>query len=450
MAKQESLILLRGRIGNLSFYKTPHDGYLVRKKSTLNAERIKSDPAFKTTRENASEFGRAARAGKLLRRAFEPKLYNLADTRVTRRLAGAMVNVIKKDTTHLRGQRTVIDGDATLLKGFQFNRKTSLEKTFRPQFTASIDRLTGKMVVDVPAFSPDHMISAPDGATHFRLRAAGAALDFEGNSYEVATAESADLSLSNDLQEALQLSLTVTPASAHPLFLVLGIEFVEVIKSGDRSLVQDGGYNAMAILKVDTDINDEHLTDETPESETEEAPLVLADVHEDAEDEVEHEVEEEVYAFSDDAVNRFEPALSVSDAPTAMSWSYGVTPFESYACNFSGDIHQVYAYADPVPRTASTTTPKERKRRAPSRPERSPVASSATPASIHRSEHSLLPQSPGRSTIIANKVQCRVHGKGIPVQPGARAAAYLRGAHLPRSQSNDVASVSDDRPPDTQ
>ena len=301
MAKQESLILLRGRIENLSFYKTRHDGYLVRKKSTLSAERVRSDPAFKRTRENASEFARAGRAGKLLRRAFKPMLDDLADKRVTSRLTGAMVKVIKRDTINPRGQRTLIDGDATLLEEFQFNRNASLGSSFNPPFSASIDRLTGNMVVDVPAFSPDHRISAPNGATHFRLRAAGAALNFEGNTYEVATTESADLPLSNDLQEALQLRLTVTPASAHPLFLVLGIEFFDVIKNGDRSFLQDGSYNAMAIVKIDTDASDDQLTGETLVAEKEDAPVALTAVPE--------SVEEEVYARA------------------ATSWSYAVTPF---------------------------------------------------------------------------------------------------------------------------
>jgi hypothetical protein len=87
-----------------------------------------------------------------------------------------MVKAIKGDAANPRGQRNVVDGEAAVLEGFEFNRNAKLESAFAPDFTASIDRLTGNMVVNVPAFSPDAPISAPDGATHFRLKAGGAPL----------------------------------------------------------------------------------------------------------------------------------------------------------------------------------------------------------------------------------------------------------------------------------
>lgn len=69
MAQQKGIIPLKGTIGNITFYKSK-DGFLAREKGSLDATRIANDPAFQRTRENGAEFGRAGKAGKVLRTAF--------------------------------------------------------------------------------------------------------------------------------------------------------------------------------------------------------------------------------------------------------------------------------------------------------------------------------------------------------------------------------------------
>lgn len=56
MAQQESIIKLKGKIGDLTFYKTK-TGYQVRQATGVSADRIASDPNFQRTRENNAEFG---------------------------------------------------------------------------------------------------------------------------------------------------------------------------------------------------------------------------------------------------------------------------------------------------------------------------------------------------------------------------------------------------------
>jgi len=66
MARQEGIIKLNGRIGDLTFYKT-RNGYLARDKGGVDASRIANDPRYQRTRENMAEFGRATKAGKFFR-----------------------------------------------------------------------------------------------------------------------------------------------------------------------------------------------------------------------------------------------------------------------------------------------------------------------------------------------------------------------------------------------
>ena len=51
MAKQRSVIKLDGTLDDITFAKTQF-GYLAKVKSSLNGEKIKTDPNFQRTREN--------------------------------------------------------------------------------------------------------------------------------------------------------------------------------------------------------------------------------------------------------------------------------------------------------------------------------------------------------------------------------------------------------------
>jgi len=96
MAKQKGVIKLDGTIGDITFYKS-QDGFLAREKGGVPADRIKNDPAFQRTRENGSEFGRAGKAGKVLRNAIRNLLQNTSDSRMVSRLTTQMLKVVKAD-----------------------------------------------------------------------------------------------------------------------------------------------------------------------------------------------------------------------------------------------------------------------------------------------------------------------------------------------------------------
>lgn len=249
MAKQSGIIKLEGTIGGVSFYKSK-DGYLAREKGGVDASRIKSDPAFQRTRENGSEFGRAGAAGKLLRTAFRALLMNASDSRLVSRLTREMLKVIQEDGINARGLRNVIDGETELLRFFEFNIQGKLSTTLFAPFTSAIDRVAGTVVVTIPAFVPINMINAPAGATHFRIVAAGAAVDFENGTYEMEDSNSAVLELNSTATAALTLSSALTANSTSPIFAVLGVEFFQAV-NGNMYPLKNGAYNALQLVDVD-------------------------------------------------------------------------------------------------------------------------------------------------------------------------------------------------------
>ena len=250
MARQKSIIALEGTLGNITFFKS-QDGYMAREKGGVTADKIANDPAFERTRENNAEFGRAGKASKLLRTAFRPIIQNASDSRTVSRLTALMFAVIKQDAVNIRGQRNVVDGEASLLQGFEFNNQGKLTTTVFAPYTVTLDRVTGNVDINIPSFIPNQMIAAPDGTTHFKFSMAAAEIDFENETFNVLSAESAFIAWNNQPSTAVDLTVQLPAASTHPLFALLDIEFVQDVNNIKYSL-KNGAFNACSIIKVDT------------------------------------------------------------------------------------------------------------------------------------------------------------------------------------------------------
>lgn len=192
MARQKGIIKLKGTIGDITFYKTK-DGHMAREKGGVEASRIANDPAFQRTRENGAEFGRAGKAGKTLRTALRTLLLNSADSRMVSRLTQSMIKVIQADLVNERGLRNVIDGEAELLVGFEFNVGGKLGTSLFAPFLGLIDRVTGEITVNLASFIPANMIAAPGGTTHFKIISAGAEINFEADTFVTSNSETAIL-----------------------------------------------------------------------------------------------------------------------------------------------------------------------------------------------------------------------------------------------------------------
>ena len=252
MARQKGIIKLKGTIGDITFYKT-QDGHLAREIGGIDASRIKNDPAFQRTRENGSEFGRAGKAGKVLRTALRALLINSADSRMVSRLTQQMVKVIQADMVSERGLRNVIDGEAELLVGFEFNIRGKLGTSLFAPYVGTIDRAAGEITIDLASFIPSNMIPAPSGTTHFKIISAGAEIDFEAETFIESHSETAILPWDATPTLAISQVNAVTPASTKPLFLALGIEFYQQV-NGQMYALKNGAFNPLSVAKVDSGV----------------------------------------------------------------------------------------------------------------------------------------------------------------------------------------------------
>lgn len=249
MAKQKGIIKIKGTIGDMTFYKSA-DGYIVKEKSEVPKDKILNDPAFVRTRENMSEFSRAGKASKMLRTSVRTLIQNAKDRLLTSRLTKEWMRVIKLDATSTRGQRNVIDGETELLKEFNFNINSILSTTFYAPYTKVIDRVLGKINLDILAFNAGSMIVPPAGATHFKIVSAGSEIDFEMKWFNTAEYESGFIALDTAAVPAINIEHTLTANSTHPLFLLLGVQFYQDV-NGEKYSLKNGAFNALSIVDVE-------------------------------------------------------------------------------------------------------------------------------------------------------------------------------------------------------
>lgn len=248
MAKLKSLIKIEGTLDDLTFYKGK-EGYLVKGKSGVSANRIKNDPAFARTRENGTEFANSATSGKELRRAIIDLLSDAKDDRVTSRLTQVMSRVKNADTTSARGARNVAVGITTpagkaALKGFNFNSNAILSAVLLAGYT--LNTTTGE--VEIVDFVPAQKLSKPEGATHVSIEAGFLNLDFGTGDNDLVVSPIVNLPIDTTVS-----TVTLTPASV-PVgtgnaFYFLKVSFFQEVNSIQYAL-NNGAYNALQLLEV--------------------------------------------------------------------------------------------------------------------------------------------------------------------------------------------------------
>ncbi|WP_315822952.1 hypothetical protein [Paraflavitalea speifideaquila] len=249
MPKQISQIVkLKGTFDELTFYET-QDGYLARKKGGVNGDRIRNDAAFQNTRYNGMEFGRAGKSGKLFRLVWANEMNKAKDGRVVSRIAQLMVKALQADPVNDWGQRSVTQGDLTVLTGLNFNIDAPLDVVLQWRYEPAINRATGVCTMPLPSFVPEKDVIAPDGATHYSFFGAAAAINFD-TGVIIASRVSAPYELYNKTATvAGNMSLSILPNSTDPIFLVFGIEFVRLLNGKQYPLSKN--QSSLQVVAVD-------------------------------------------------------------------------------------------------------------------------------------------------------------------------------------------------------
>jgi hypothetical protein len=247
MARVNSLIKIEGTLDQLTFYKT-QDGHLVKTKGGVSKSRIQNDPNFARTRENGSEFGYAAMAGKLMRDSLRSFIITASDNRVTSRLTQVMSQIRNYDTTSPRGERNAAVGLAdpaakALLQGFEFNNRSILGSVLLTPYTVN----TASGVITIPNLTPINDIAVFPGATHISLSGAFANIDFLNGLSDVKFTNIVNIII--DGSGNTQTLTPTVPTGSGVKFILLKIEYFQEVNGVQYSL-KNGAFNALSIISV--------------------------------------------------------------------------------------------------------------------------------------------------------------------------------------------------------
>lgn len=198
-----------------------------------------------------AEFGRAAKAAKLVRTAFYPLIGHNKDKQLVTRLVTRMNQVIKLDAVNRRGLRNVPDGKLTEVEGFEFNAMATLSGTLLTPYGLILDRTTGEVTLVIDSFPIKNRLKYPQKTTHFRVSMGAALINFLTEEVEVSFAESDFINVAVSNVPQLSLTASLTPTDILPLFVAVKVEFVQEI-NGDLYPIPNNELTPCTVVKVDT------------------------------------------------------------------------------------------------------------------------------------------------------------------------------------------------------
>lgn len=244
MASQNGILGLQGTVGGLVFAK---DG-TVRQKPASNKAAFSSSASLARTRENASEFGRAASGGKLIRDSLRVLIASAADSKMVSRLTQKVRELIGMDDTNGRGERVVDKANIAGLLGFNFNLGAGIGQSLFFQYGVAV--AGANVTMSIPALNPATDLSAPQGATHFELLYGASALDFEAGTYTQGSvaAPLGILALNSPAlaNQSIVAAFPAAPGATEVVIGVVGINFYQQL-NGQMYSLNNNASNPLAI-----------------------------------------------------------------------------------------------------------------------------------------------------------------------------------------------------------
>ena len=170
MAISKNILKMTGSVGLLTHYQLPgSDKVYVRAKAGPKPERIKSGAEFETVRKHQVEWKACVLFSQALKNAVGD-VYRLADYNVSPVWNGLAKNIIKTDTEHIVGERSLhVSAYKGELKGFSLNRNYALNALLGVKPAIELD--TEKLFVSIrfPEFNTSRELLNVRKLPYFRI-----------------------------------------------------------------------------------------------------------------------------------------------------------------------------------------------------------------------------------------------------------------------------------------
>ena len=250
MAKQLSFIKLKGRIGDLSFFKNK-DGYSVREKGGAVKSRILKDQGYKMTRENMVEFSDIKRAVRTFRVAMTNLIKEMPTGNAANKLSSIFGMIKNADTSNVRGERKVCDGIITetgikQLKGFTFTDKGLMSKVINHPYILNSEERTLKFI-GLQAMSE---IFNPYGANVAGISLFNSKIDFKTSTSNTVFSEEVLINLENDSPQDVELLVPNVPMGRGVNVFAFRVVFYKT-EVGVNKLIDRKDYFVGQILLIE-------------------------------------------------------------------------------------------------------------------------------------------------------------------------------------------------------
>jgi hypothetical protein len=263
MSKQKGVIKLVGNIGGMSFYASGGE-YLARTAGGASKASIATGSNFVRTRENNAEFGGSAKVGKAFRTSLSSVIQTMGGSSLTPSLT-KLFKTINAKTDGVRGKRAIaLSQNKALVKGLELNEKVSFTSIFNAPYTVVANADRSLVTYTIPNFIPLNFVSAPAGATGFRIAGAlGLLSDYsyddgtQGYEPDVATENALGNSTYSPIKPLTNVVTSITftvntpggllPQVGVSVIACIGIEFYQKVGTVDYILAQG---NTMKVADI--------------------------------------------------------------------------------------------------------------------------------------------------------------------------------------------------------
>ena len=247
MARQTGIIGIQGTVGGLVFSKNGN----ISQKPASDKAAFASAPSRARTRENAAEFGLAAKYSKVVRDSLRVVIASTSDSQLAARLTKVMREVIGLDDTNDRGQRIFDASNSAPLLGFDFNAASGIGQTM--YFPYEVTGAGADVTMSIPSLNPASDIATPQGATHFEVVFAASEIDMEmlkfTNAVVAAPLGILPINSAALANQTMVATFPAAPAAASLVVGVVGINFYQQINGKFYSL-NNNSTNPLAIEYV--------------------------------------------------------------------------------------------------------------------------------------------------------------------------------------------------------
>ena len=170
MARVNGIFNLTGSLQNVSFYTMKgSDKVYARSKGGPTSRRMKVGPEFELVRKHQVEWKGCVLFSREFR-ALLGSVYRMRDYNVSPGLNGIAKRIIKLDTEHTIGERSILlSKSRETFEGFNLNRGFPFNSVFRTSLQVETDKKQGRMVVKIPRIVTANDLYNVQNLPYFRL-----------------------------------------------------------------------------------------------------------------------------------------------------------------------------------------------------------------------------------------------------------------------------------------